>query len=401
MPKIWFTTESEPLRRQHIDAPSLPAALLTLQSRGPQVTAAGLQAPARPLLPRPAWRLLTSVYEQLASLLDQGQELSGALRRLSVESVTPRLSRSLTALSERVSQGFSLSEALAEQPHVYSSLVVNTVAAAEESGDLPGGLRSLAEHQRELETLSADISLPLIYPLLLLCLIGVLILLFTSTFILPKFISLFRELGLKDDEFPYMTRFAMGVSNTILTFGPAFLIAAGVAGIIYRVRRRVHAGRLGLRLFGLPVPFFSRLAQDTALARAAACLRLLLRQGAPMDVALRLAGEASGSYAVELALRRAEYTLREGGSLAEGLRETGLLPESFVFSLSGAEASGDLVEVLQHLETDYRRDVRQLAHTWVAVAGPLVVIGVGFMIGFMALSMYLPLVSIIQKLSGS
>jgi type IV pilus assembly protein PilC len=156
-----------------------------------------------------------------------------------------------------------------------------------------------------------------------------------------------------------------------------------------------------LRPFGIPVPLLGRLAQDTALARAAATLRLLLQYGVPVQEALRLSGEASGSRHVSLALRRAEYALREGGTLAQGLRQTGLLPESFVLSLASAEASGDLVATLGHLETDYRREVGQLARTWVVMAGPLIVVGLGLVVGSMILAIYMPLVAIIQQLSGS
>jgi len=404
VPKIWYTTVAEPLRRQHLQAEDLPSALQELQARGPAVTAASLQAPARAALPRPAFRLLSSVYEQLASLLEQGQELSAALRRLAKESVTPRLGLSLAALSGRVSEGSSLSEAMAEQPRLFDALVVHTIAAAEQSGDLPAGLRSLADHQRELDHLGADLALPLVYPFFLLCLmggVGTAVPTFLALFILPKFVKLFTDLGLKQDQFPWITRFFMGYAEFLRVWGGPVFIAVVVAVILYVVRSRSRAGRLEMRVLGVPVPFFGRLAKETALARAAATLRLLLSYGVPVQTALRLAGQASGSLHVSLALRRAEYAVREGGSLAEGLRETGLLPDSFVFSLSGAEASGDLLATLEHLETDYRRDVALLTRSWVVVAGPVIVLFLGVMVGFMALSMYLPLISIIQQLSGS
>jgi type II secretory pathway component PulF len=400
LPKIWYTTDAEPLRRQYLEAESLPEALSVLHARGPRVTGAAVQLPPRTAPPRPSWRLLTSVYEQLASLLDQGQELSGALRRLAAESVTARLSRALAALSDRASQGGTLSEAMADQPQLFAEMVVSAVAAAEASGDLPDGLRSLAEHQRELDHLGADLALPLVYPFFLMCVIGLLVIVMPTWLILPKFVSLYRELGLKDDEFPLITRMYMEFSTFIQHFGPPLLIAVVVAAILYLVRSRARAGRLEVRPFGIPVPFFGRLAQSTALARAAASLRLLLRYGVPVHESLRLSGAASGSRHVSLALRRAEYVLREGGSLSQGLRETGLLPESFVVSLAGAEASGDLTEVLRHLETDYLREVNHLSRSWVAVAGPVVVIAMGLVVGTMALATFLPLVTIIQQLSS-
>ena len=130
MTRFWYTT-AETSSRQHLAADSLPAALLELGRRGVIVQAAG--ADTSPSLPRRRVRqdLLPPLYEQLAALLEQGVELSEALRRLALMGAPTRLARSLRVLAARVAEGYPLSEALEEQPEVYAALVTGTVAAGE------------------------------------------------------------------------------------------------------------------------------------------------------------------------------------------------------------------------------------------------------------------------------
>ena len=398
MSRFWFTTEESGGRREFLEADSLPQALLTLQQQGVKVKAGGQYQAPLPPTGRVREQLLIPLYEQLASLLDQGLELSVALRRMAVEAANYRLKRCLLLLAQRVADGLLFSEALAEQPHIFAPLVINTVAAAETAGDLAEGLRSLSSHQRNLQGLGANLALPLAYPVFLLTFI-VFVVTLVSTYIWPKFFKLFTELGLEEDRFPLPTIIVGKAVHVLPAVGAMFIILLAALAIFYLVRVRTRAGRLETRPLGLPVPLFGHLARYTALARTAAALRLLLKSGVRIGRALRLAGEASGNRHVSLAMRRAEQTVNEGGRMAEGLRATGLLPDVFVFSLASAEASGSLLRTLEHLETDYMRRVKELSHHWVVLAGPIIVIILGFIVAVVGVSMFLPLVEIIGQLS--
>jgi type II secretory pathway component PulF len=399
MPRFWYSTADTPDQRRYLEAPALPEALLSLRAQGVTLAAAGEAAPSTPRLPRVSESLLTSLYEQLAALLEQGVELSVALRRLAREAASGRLARCLRFLADRVEQGVTLSEAMEEQPTIFAEVAVAAAAAGEASGNLAGALRSLAVHQRDLQRLGADLSLPLLYPLFLLAIMTAALLL-VPTFLIDKFVALYKELGMKEDELPILTRLMMDVVPVIRFVGiPVLIGLAGFTGY-YQVRMKVRAGRLEVRPLGLPIPLFGRLARSGALARAAATLRLLLGADVPVGRALRLAGEASGSRHVSLALRRAEDALSQGGRLSDSLQETGLLPEAFVFALSAAEGGGTLLDTLGELEEEYRRDVGLLARQWVVMMGPVVVIVVGAIIGTTGISLWMPLMSVISKLSS-
>jgi len=398
MPRFWFTTDRSEGRREVVTADSLPQALLDLKEEGVTVQSGGLAPPALPEAAGIDQQLLISVYEQIAALLEQGLELTTALRTMAGEVSNRRLARSLSALADHVAAGYLLSEAMAEQPSTFAPLVINTVAAGEASGQLAESIRSLSEHQRELQQLGHGLALPLVYPVFLIIVVTS-ITMVVSAYIWPQFRMLYKDLGLREDSWPWIT----DAASHMLAFGriviiPVLIVLAALA-IFYSVKSIARSSRLEIRPFGLPVPLFGRLAMYGALARCAASLRLLLNNGVPAGRSLRLAGEASGNRHVSLAMRRAEATVNEGGHLAQGLRETGLLPEAFVTTLAGAEASGDFNATLKHIQEDYMRRVNYLGRKWVIIVGPVVVVILGLIVGALVVSMFAPLINIIGQLS--
>ena len=402
MPRFQYSLDDDSGVPKFLYADDLPHAILLLKQRGetPKHVAPAQAAP-------PSSRgiredLLLAFYEELASLLAQGLELSLALERIAAGADDQRLSHTGRYLADRVAAGGALSEAMADLPGVFAPFIVSTIAAAEQSGDLAEALRSLANHRRDLQRIGQDVSLPLAYPTFLLLVVGLLLSAFATfmaVFIEPKFMKLFTDLGMKDEDFPVMTRVAMWIAACLRSLAPPLIIVGIFLLIFYLARRGARRGAFETRPLGLPIPLFGRLAMYSALARLCAALRLLMHNGVPLEQALRLAGDSTGSGHVAFAMRRAEDAVLRGGTLAEGLRETGLLPEAFVFSLASAEATGEFVPVLAEIETDYVRRLGFLSRTWIMMAGPIIVVLVGCMVGFMGLSMYMPLIAIIGNLS--
>ncbi|MGD8237643.1 MAG: type II secretion system F family protein [Armatimonadota bacterium] len=398
MARFWYTTDEGDGLPRYLEADNLPQALLTLRRRGTTVKSAGEYQAPLPFTGTVNEQSLIPVYEQIAALLEQGTELTVALHRTAAETTDRRIEHSLVLLADRVAQGYTFSEAMAQQPAIFAPLVISTVAAAETSGDLTEGLRSLGRHQRDLQQLGSDLALPLAYPVFLLfVIVGLTV--FLGAAVWPRFTRLYVELGMTPGDWPALSLLMDRALACLRIAGPPVLILLGVLAIFYHVRVQVRAGGLHVRPLGLPVPLFGRLAMYGALARAAGALRLQLGHGARLGPALRLAGEASGNGHVSLAMRRAEETVSQGGRLSHGLRDTGLLPDTFVHSLAAAETSGDFLQTLEHVETEYTDRVKSLARHWVILAGPIVVVILGMVVGLLGVSMYAPLVRIISQLS--
>jgi len=399
MARFWYVTDEAEGIRQFVEASNLPEALMRLKDRGISVASAGIETVEdRAPRGRVSERLLVSVYGQLATMLEDGISLPDALRALAAEAPRESLRQSLLILAKRVEEGRLLSEAMARQPTIYSPVAISVVAAAEEAGKLSEGLRSLTGHQEELAQLASQAAFPLVYPVVLLTLISGIVV-FLVTFIIPKFISLFTELGLREEDFPIPTLIVMKLVRVL----PWALLCIGIPVlflvIFYLKYRRTYRGSFDLHLLGLRLPLFGQFSLHTAMARMAGTLSLLLREGVETGRALRLAGQASGHRAVSLAMRHAEVAVNQGGRLADGLRETKLLPEAFVFSLGAAEASGELVDELKRLSDDYMRRASILARTWVTISGPVIVIILGLIVGAIGFALFSPLISIISGLS--
>ena len=397
MPRFWYVTEAEDARRQFVQGDNICDALLRLRQRGITVAAAGPEQATEPTLTRGVpERLLPSVYEHLAAMLEDGVSLPLALRTLAAEARGDRLRRSLSALASRVEDGALLSEAMAEQPKAYPPLALSVVAAAEEAGNLPEGLRSLTEHQRELAHLATQAAFPMVYPLVVITIVFSL-LLFVVTFITPKYIKLFTDLGIK--RFPPATELLIA----FVRISPWLLVVLGIPALLlilfYLSYRRTSRGRFDLQLLHLRLPLFGKLSLFTATARMSAALSLLLRGGVQADRALCLAGQASGNDVVALSMRRAAAASRQGDRLSEGLRQTTILPDTFTFALGAAEASGELTETLDHLAVEYMRRGHDLARLWATISGPIIVLMLGVMVGLIGFGLFSPLLSVISSLS--
>jgi type IV pilus assembly protein PilC len=398
MAGFWFTTDGSSAR-QRVEAENLPQALLQLQEAGVEVDAAGPVSGAEREMQSIGWRTLIGVYEQLAAMVEQGAPLHDGLRSIAAESGNSALASALRELALEVEQGRSLSEAMALQPNVWSPVVISSLRAGEEAGDLHQALSALADQQRRMAKIASGMAFPLVYPVLI-AFIAFGIFGFVATFIFPKFMQLFYELGMEQSDFPAPTRFmsyALGqVPVVLIILG---LLVAFFVGM-WLWMRRTEQGRFNLGLTRLRVPIFGEISIYTDLARVSRTLSLLLRGGVDTVRALRLSRDAAEEPVLGLALRRAGLVVEEGGTITEGLRDTELLPDEFIFRLGVAEKTGALADVLERISEEYVEHADRLARKWVVISGPVIVVRLAIVLGFIGISMFLPLIGVIQNLSS-
>lgn len=399
MPRIWYQ-EAGATGRRSVAATSLTQALLDLRDKQAKVAAAGEEGAPGPLGEgtRP-WNSLTPIYEQLAALLQRGTPLTEALTLLAGRCRELPLRYSLGRLAREVREGRPLHEAMALQPRVYSSLVVGAVAAGEAADDLGATFADLARQQQKLSQATLRLLPLVIYPLLIAALISV-DLLFLGTFIMPKFLQLYRELGVTNDHMPILTRLMVPMVRVL---PPFFAVLVGLLATVFalsRVRATLLLGRFDVRLLCLRLPLLGQLAQEVALARAASALGLLLARRVPLSRALRLAGRASDDPFVDLGLRQAAVPVAEGASLGEALRVSPGLPQGFVQELAAADAADNLPAAMQRVSDSYWQHVLYQARTQPYIIAPLVIVFLGILVALVAFGLFSPLVAIIGELSG-
>lgn len=400
MPTYWYTTAQEPdADRKVIHASSLPAALLDLKNRGEAVASAGLGERLSHPREKPVAEIdLLTAYRQLGSMLRGGTSLVDALSHLASDSPNPRLARALRGAAAAVAEGAPLWEAMEAFPRIFRAEVVAVVRAAEVSGDLDDAFESLADQGDVYYSLTRRASIPMIYPLLVAC-VAASLLSFFCTFLAPKMMMLYRELGMSDDMFPLPTLLIMWVSRWLPgVLGILSLIAIALV-VLYFVYRRTASGRAEIDYWWLRVPGFGQLALSAAVARLCTTLGMLIRHRVPTAHALRLAGNASGSESLAAALRRAELVTEQGGTLAEGLKEAKALPPSLLWRLSAGEKSGTLPETCKGIARLYLETTELVSRRILAIVEPVAVIILGMVVAGAVLGMFLPLITIISELS--
>ncbi|MCE5240929.1 type II secretion system F family protein [bacterium] len=399
MGRFWYTTFQAPRVREIAEASDLPALLLELRAERVTVVDCGSAEPTRELKPTVRLRaLLPSLYEQLANLLEEGVPLPRALLLLAGD-MSAAARRPLLALAHDVEQGLSLHEAMARQPRLFRPMIVAAVRAGEEGGDPAAALRALGAQQHDLEHLVAKVALPLAYPLTILTWFS-LIVLFLVAFIVPKYLQLYRELGMTDDKFPLPTLLLLKLTHVAPWIFCLVVVPLLALAIVYCARRSALRGNFDVQLFRMRLPIFGNLDVLTGIARLSSSLALLLRQGVPTPQALLLAAEASDNNVMSLAAKQAAHRVSLGAPLGEALRVWQRWPESWLFQVASAEAGGDLPMMLDRLARHYIDYAAGSARLWLLVAGPTIIVGLGVIVGWIGTSLYLPLVAIVGELSS-
>ncbi|HJN14993.1 MAG TPA: type II secretion system F family protein [Armatimonadota bacterium] len=396
MPTYTYSTPTHSGEYQLV-AESLPAAVKTLRDAGIMPTSVGEPHPDSVGDGRITESDLCGFARQLASLLESGTPLVQALHLLANESESDRLRRAVAGLAAEVADGIPLSAAMGRRPRAFGPVVSGLVEAGETGGNLEEALRAIAEQREGFARIARQSVMVLVYPTAVL-LFGFCMVSFLLAYSVPKFLSLFRELGI--EEFPTPTLILMRASEGFPLFFLA-LVATGTGLVVmWILGRKKTRGRIIMDYWRLGAPILGRINLNLALARVSGALGLLLSSGVPIVQALRLAGAAAGNGVIAAAFRRGERAVSEGRSLADGLRESGVIPESFTWRIAVGESAGTVPDTLKRM-TDYYVEAALLAAKGIqGLLEPFLIILLGFIVISVVVGLFMPLISIVGSLSS-
>jgi type IV pilus assembly protein PilC len=272
--------------------------------------------------------------------------------------------------------------------------------AGELTGDLSGVLAMMSQYATRMAGVTHRVKMAMAYPLMLIVsAIGIIT--YQLLYIVPVFAEIFGELGGK---LPAPTRFLLGLSEILRGQWPLLTAAAPVAAIglvaMYVWMRRNPRGRRWLDTALLYCPGIGVAYQGVVQARFSQTLSLLLRARVPMLDALSLAGAATGSAVLEHAIGFAADEMAYGARLTDALRRTNFFPPSFYWLLGTAEDRGQVVDALNNLAESAERSVRAREQMLGAVITPVLVVFIGGVVGFIAVSLYLPIFTLGDQIGG-
>jgi type IV pilus assembly protein PilC len=345
---------------------------------------------------------LTAFTRQLSTLQDAGLPLLRSLQILEGQQKPGKLKNVLQGVCEEVEGGTSLSDSMAKHPRAFNRLYTKMVAAGEVGGVLDIILQRLAEFMEKAESLKRKIRAALIYPIAVV-IIALLIVAFIMVFIIPKFEEIFKDFGVA---LPVLTRVLINVSRWMAGNGVGQVVPGWVyvlfspliIWILFKLARKSPPGRAALDTLIFWMPVIGNLVRKTVTARFTRTLGTLISAGVPILEAILITRDTSGNYVFEKALTKVHDSIREGESFAGPLREAKVCDAIVVNMIDVGEETGDMDVMLLKIADNYDEEVDVAVGGLIKLIEPLLIVFLGGAVGTIVVSMFLPLVAMIESL---
>src|SRR3954469_19029793 len=342
---------------------------------------------------------LVTFTRQLSTLQDAGLPILRSLQILESQQKPGLLKAVIGGVADEVEGGGTLSDAMSKYPKAFDKLYVNMIAAGEAGGVLDLILARLADFMEKAARLKKKVIGAMIYPAVVIS-IAVGIVSMIMIVVIPKFEDIFKDFKL---DLPTPTKILLGTSRWFANdYGWAYLIAAPfvITGLIKLIKLS-EGGRYGIDVVKLKVPILGAILSKTAIARFTRTLGTLISAGVPILDAINITKETSGNEVFARALVKVHDAIREGESMADPLRATKVCDAIVVNMIDVGEETGDLDKMLLKVADNYDNDVDVLVGSLISILEPVMVVILGVIVGFIVIALFMPMITLIQGMSGS
>lgn len=335
---------------------------------------------------------------QFSTMIDAGVSLVRCLDVLSEQSQSPKLRRIIADLRYEVEAGNSLSRAMSKYPTTFSNLFIGLIRAGEVGGVLEESLQRLSSFLEKDVELRRKVKSALTYPTLV-SIVALGIVMFLTIYIVPQFMKMFTDLGLKD--FPALTMALMQFSDFMVHKFWIVAIIVIVTVIACKMFGRTKVGRRFFDRVKLKMPVFGKLNHKVALARFARTLATLLSSGVPILSAMETVAGTVSNEIISDAILDARARVREGDVISEPLRRSRMFPPMVVQMIAIGQESGALDNMLSKIADFYDQEVDAAIASLTAAIEPMLIVFLGVTVGFIVIAMFMPLVGLINGLSSN
>jgi len=345
---------------------------------------------------------LTQFTTQLSTLQDAGLPIVSCLKILEGQLQKGYFKNVLLAVTDDVESGSSLSEALGKHPRVFDGLYVNMVRAGEAGGVLDVILARLAAFKEKSEKLRRQVKGAAMYPIAVLIVI-VAILLFIMTNVVPKFEEVFKQLPGGAAGLPGITKVMMAISKWLVKYWWAFIL--GVFIVVWALPRLItmsKGGRYFVDNLKLRLPIVGGLVRKVLVARFTRTFGTLISSGVPILEALDIVRGAAGNAVMERIIRELHSAIREGESIAEplGNQRIRIFDDLVINMIDVGEKTGELDKMLIKVADNYDDEVDVAVGGLTSLLEPLLIVVMGGAVFAIVLALFLPLLTIIEQLTG-
>jgi type IV pilus assembly protein PilC len=347
---------------------------------------------------------LTLFTRQLSTLQDAGLPLLRSLQILESQQKPGLMKNILLGVCEEVEGGSSLSEAMGKYPKAFDHLYVKMVNAGEIGGVLDVILQRLSEFMEKSQRLKRKIKGAMVYPIVVMV-VAIAILTGIMLLIIPKFEEIFTDFEI---ELPALTQGLITTSRWVAGSNPGQEIPGWVfmvfgipaIWISLKIIRKTPPGRAVSDYLVLWTPVLGKLVKKTVIARFTRTMGTLISAGVPILEAVTITSQTSGNYVFEKALMNVHDSIREGESFAVPLRESKTCDPIVVNMIDVGEETGEMDAMLLKIADNYDEEVDVAVASLVSLLEPIMVVLLGGMVGTIVVAMFLPMISMLESLSG-
>ncbi|MGB2710366.1 MAG: type II secretion system F family protein [Conexibacter sp.] len=338
---------------------------------------------------------LTISTRQLATMVASGMTLLRALYVLEEQTESKPLKEAIVAVRKDVEAGLLFSGALGRHPKVFSQLYVAMVESGETGGRLDEALLRVADQLEKDDALRRQVKSAMVYPTVIFSFAAI-VLIALVAFLVPVFAKVFDDFG---GELPTITKFTVMLSD--LFTKQWYLLIGGTAATVvgFRMWKRSSWGRPQWDAMRLKIPFkIGPVVQKVALARWSRTLSSLIASGVPILQAIEITGRTAGNAVVERAMDDVTASVKAGGTIAAPLRESPVFPMMVAQMVGVGEETGALDTMLSKVADFYEDEVAAAVKGLTSLLEPLMIILVGGIVGFIVISMYMPLFKVYDQI---
>jgi type IV pilus assembly protein PilC len=332
---------------------------------------------------------------QLATMISSGMSILRAMYVLEEQTEDKFLKETIVAVRKDVEAGLSLSDSMARHPKVFNPLFVAMTQAGEMGGVLEDALERVADQLQKDAGLRKQIKSAMVYPVMVIVFaVGVMMAL--VAFLVPVFENVFKEFGGK---LPPMTQVSVTMSHIVLNDWWA-MIGGTIAVVVGFIKwKKTTWGRKQWDRFRLHIPMkIGTIVQQIAVARWSRTLASLTAAGVPLLQALEITGRTGGNVVVEESMDEVIASVKRGGTIAAPLAQQPIFPSIVTHMVGVGEETGALDQMLDRVAEFYEDQVEASVKALTSILEPIMIIMIGAIVGFIVISMYLPLFEVYNNI---
>jgi type IV pilus assembly protein PilC len=347
-------------------------------------------------------RNLSVFSRQFATLIASGMPMLRSLYTLEDQTEDEMLKKAIVGVRQDVEAGSSVAQAMESQPGVFDPLYRSMVQAGEGSGRLEEALDRIAHQLEKLDALRRQVRSAMMYPAVVFSL-ALVVMIVVVAFIVPVFVGIFEEIASEtpgeSDELPFMTQITVAVSDFITGKWLVLLPITGLTIYAFLRWKKTDRGRLQWDRIKLRLPAkIGDVVQKVALARWSRTFAGTVSSGVPILQAIEISGTTAGNAVVQEAMIDVYDSVKRGGTIAKPLSDNEVFPAMVSHMVSVGEDSGQLETMLEKIADFYEAEVDAKIKALTSLIEPLMIMFVGSIVGFIVISMYLPIFSLYDKI---